>query len=48
MKEKIDQFDAREADLIKKFDVQSEKFGGIFIVDEFIRVDISPLLFGWR
>ena len=28
MKEKIDRIDAREADLIKRFDAQSEKFGG--------------------
>ena len=34
MKDKIDQIDAREADLIKRFDAQSEKFGGkIFFVD---------------
>ena len=28
MKDKIDQIDAREAELIKRFDAQSEKFGG--------------------
>ena len=28
MKDKIDQVDAREAELIKRFDAQSEKFGG--------------------
>jgi septal ring factor EnvC (AmiA/AmiB activator) len=28
MKDKIDQIDAREAGLIKRFDAQSEKFGG--------------------
>ena len=34
MKDRIDQIDAREADLIKRFDAQSEKFGGkIFFVD---------------
>ena len=32
MQDRIDQIDAREADLIKKFDVQSEKFGGIFLL----------------
>ena len=28
MQDRIDQIDAREAELIKKFDAQSEKFGG--------------------
>ena len=28
MKGRIDQIDARDADLIKRFDAQSEKFGG--------------------
>ena len=32
MQDRIDQIDAREADLIKKFDIQSEKFGGIFLL----------------
>ena len=32
MQERIDQIVAREADLIKKFDIQSEKFGGIFLL----------------
>ena len=31
MQDRIDQIDAREAELIKKFDIQSEKFGGIFL-----------------
>ena len=30
MKKKIDRVDAREADLIKRFDAQSEKFGDKF------------------
>ena len=32
MKDRIDQIDAREADLIKRFDAQSEKFGGTISV----------------
>ena len=33
MQERIDQIDTREAELIKKFDIQSEKFGGIFLLN---------------
>ena len=44
MQDRIDQIDAREADLIKKFDAQSEKFGGIFLcVDECTVADVSLL-----
>ena len=32
MQDRIDQIDAREAELIKKFDIQSEKFWGIFLL----------------
>ena len=32
MQDRIDQIDAREVDLIKKFDAQSEKFGGDFLM----------------
>ena len=46
MQDKIDQIDAREAELIKNFDIQSEKFGGIFLVDEFIGVDVLFVYLG--
>ena len=41
MKEKIDRVNAREADLIKRMDEQSEKFGGSFSLLEIPGHDFS-------
>ena len=46
MKEKLDRVDTREADLIKRMDEQSEKFGGSF---SFLKIPLLrlELSFGW-
>ena len=42
MKDKIDQVDTREAELIKRFDAQSEKFGGNNLLSMIL---LKPILF---
>ena len=44
MREKIDQIDTREAELIKRFDAQSEKFGGNTLLS-MLRLDPTFFLF---
>ena len=45
MKDKIGQIDVREAELIKRFDVQSEKFGGKILLFMFFPKPMKKSLY---